>query len=64
MSQRYLSQIPREDIVHLCSRMLYTIDGLWDVGVLLNEEKYLNSAKKALDGVLSIIDKKGLDVLI
>ena len=37
MSQRDLSQIPREDIVHLCSRTLYTIDGLWFVAV---EEKY------------------------
>lgn len=43
----------------LLHTIAYTIDGLWDAGVLLDEEKYLNSAKKALDGVLSKMDNNG-----
>jgi len=43
----------------LLHTIAYTIDGLWDVGILLNEEKYENSAKKALDGVLSQMDDRG-----
>lgn len=43
----------------LLHTMAYTIDGLWDAGTLLNEEKFLNSAKKALDGVLSQMNDRG-----
>jgi len=44
----------------LLHTIAYTIDGLWDIGILLNEEKFLDSAKKALDGVLSQMNSKGL----
>jgi len=37
MSQRNLTQVSRDDILHLCSRTLYTIDGLWFLEV---EKKY------------------------
>ncbi len=37
----------------------YTIDGLFDIGVLLGEEKFVNGAKLALDGVLEQMDADG-----
>lgn len=43
----------------LLHTIAYTIDGLWDIGILLNEEKFISSAKKALDGVLSQMDDIG-----
>jgi len=43
----------------LLHTIAYTIDGLWDVGILLDEEKFLNSAKKGLDGVLSQMNDRG-----
>lgn len=47
----------RDDV--LLHTIVYTIDGLWDMGVLLEENKFLSSAKLALDGVLSQMDNKG-----
>ncbi|MBI3290803.1 methyltransferase domain-containing protein, partial [Candidatus Falkowbacteria bacterium] len=44
---------------YLLHTIAYTIDGLWDTGELLNEERFLNSAKKALAGVISASDEKG-----
>ncbi|PIR12978.1 hypothetical protein COV49_03680 [Candidatus Falkowbacteria bacterium CG11_big_fil_rev_8_21_14_0_20_39_10] len=43
----------------LLHTIAYTIDGLWDVGELLEEEEILKKAKKSLDCVLSKTDEKG-----
>jgi hypothetical protein len=43
----------------LLHTLAYTIDGLWDTGKLLNEEKFLSAARHALDGALSAMDEKG-----
>jgi hypothetical protein len=37
----------------------YTIDGLWDIGIALNEKKFTDGAKRALDGVLSTMESSG-----
>ena len=37
----------------------YTIDGLWDIGEVLGEEKFMRGAKRALDAVLLQMDKRG-----
>lgn len=37
----------------------YTIDGLWDIGVLLKHDKFLNSAQQALDQVINQMDDQG-----
>lgn len=38
----------------------YTIDGLWDIGILLNEERYLTAARLSVDNLLRHLDSKGL----
>ncbi|MFA4941245.1 MAG: methyltransferase domain-containing protein [Patescibacteria group bacterium] len=43
----------------LLHTIAYTIDGLWDIGVFLKEEKFIASAQKSLDGVLSQMDENG-----
>jgi uncharacterized protein YyaL (SSP411 family) len=43
----------------LLHTIAYTIDGLWDLGVLLGEQKFLDGAKRAMSGVLSVMDEKG-----
>ena len=37
----------------------YTIDGLWDIGEVLGEEKFVLGAKRALDAVLLQMDERG-----
>lgn len=37
----------------------YTIDGLWDLGDLLDEKKFMDGAQKAIDGILSKIKDNG-----
>jgi len=43
----------------LLHTIAYTIDGLWDLGEILNEEEFLKAAKRALGGVLSQMDEQG-----
>lgn len=44
---------------YLTHTIAYTIDGLWETGELLNEEKFIISAKRALDGILPQIGETG-----
>lgn len=37
----------------------YTIDGLFDIGISLQEVKFINAAVRSLDGVLAQMDEKG-----
>ena len=39
--------------------LAYTIDGLWEIGKILKEEKYLMAAKKSLDQVIGQISQEG-----
>jgi len=43
----------------LLHTIAYTIDGLWGIGVTLNDESFMNSAQKALDGVIGKMDEQG-----
>ena len=43
----------------LLHTIAYTIDGMWDLGEVLCKQEFMNSAKKALDGVLSVMDERG-----
>jgi SAM-dependent methyltransferase len=43
----------------LLHTIAYTIDGLWDIGTLLEEVSAITAARAALDGVLSRMDEKG-----
>lgn len=43
----------------LLHTIAYTIDGLWDVGCILDEKKFRDAARFALDGVLSRMKDDG-----
>ncbi|MEK7585327.1 MAG: methyltransferase domain-containing protein [Patescibacteria group bacterium] len=43
----------------LLHTIAYTIDGLWDTGTLLKNERLLASARKSLDGVITQMDELG-----
>lgn len=43
----------------LLHTIAYTIDGLWDLGDILEENKFSESARLAIDGVLSRMDERG-----
>ena len=43
----------------LLHTIAYTIDGLWDIGELLNEGQYLDAARNGLDGVLLQMNDQG-----
>lgn len=48
---------PRDD--YLLHTIAYTIDGLWDIGQFLDKKEFSTSSIKALDGVISAMDKLG-----
>ena len=43
----------------LLHTIAYTIDGLWDIGELLKEDKFKKAAQKALDGIISKMEHSG-----
>ncbi|MFA6171576.1 MAG: cobalamin-dependent protein [Patescibacteria group bacterium] len=43
----------------LLHTLAYTIDGLWDAGISCHNERFLLSAKKGLDGILSAMRDDG-----
>jgi len=44
---------------YLLHSLAYTIDGLFDIGIFLKEEKFIHAAKHALNQILKNMEKNG-----